>query len=649
MIPGAIAVMDNLPRLPNLKIDREELRRYDQREAARRFTAPKPRTQTVRTKTEEQLLELWRKVLNRHDIGYDDNFFLCGGDSVSALDVMLGIEKEFQYTAPLTVLAEAPTVSQLASRLETMSLGRSNMIRIHTAGRRHPLFAVYHAGTHALALLPILRSLGPDQPCYWLQPPGMDWTSTECATVPQIATYYIKEIKAVQPHGPYRLLGNSFGGHVVFEMALQLQEAGESIEFLAMLDTEAPTCVFGDRIDVFDPWGVRLRTLNAQPAPVSRFEAVTRSILETHIRMARDYALDAQSERNIFRGELTYFLCTGEPIVAGRDRRGLWRSFASAFRLLLVPGSYGTPDREPQYSALRNLLKACLNDDPVTGCDPARVYDRNYRMDNVHQPKYILGSMDDIYHVDQERIQGFVDEIRIDAEAILIKGWAVEPCRRQPAQTIAVFLDDQFLGYGASGESRPDIAKDLGMASVLFSGFSFRFEGAMAASAMRLPRLFVLSTDGWAAELRGSIEPVTIGSTRKLSNAEHAGVILAGNWSHREQWGVWSSGQQATVIFDASRLPHRFTVAIQANLFPPAPSPIQTVRVSDKSGNLLAVISNDQPNGEFTAKMEKSLTQPGPWASLIFAIDNPASPLDLGISQDRRKLGIGLVSLAFRE
>jgi acyl-CoA synthetase (AMP-forming)/AMP-acid ligase II/acyl carrier protein len=568
-----------------------------------------------RTKIQEMLLDLWRDVLKRPDIGCNDDFFLCGGDSVTAFDLMLRIEKEFQYTAPLTILAEAPTVSRLASRLETMTLGAvSNMIRIHPEGRRRPLFAVYHAGTHALALLPILRSLGPDQPCYWLQPPGMDWTGTECATVPQIAAYYIKEVKAVQPRGPYRLLGNSFGGHVVFEMALQLQEAGESIEFLAILDTEAPTCAFGDKVDVFDSRGLRLRTLNAQPAPVSRFEAVTRSILETHIRMARDYVLDSQSDRNIFRGELTYFHCTGEPIVAGHDRRGMWRSFVSGFRLLLVPGPYGTPDREPQYAVLRNLLRACLNDAPVTGCDPARVYDRDYRLDNVYQPKYILGSMGDVYRIDQERIQGFVDDIRINAEAILIKGWAVEPCRRQPAQIIAVFLDDQFLGYGASGESRPDVAKHLDTASVLFSGFYFRFEGAVAANAMRRPRVFVLSSDGWAAELRGTIEPVTIGLTRKLSNTEHADVILGGNWSYREQWGVWSSGHQATVIFDASCLPHRFTVAIQANLFPPAASPTQTVRVSDESGNLLTIISNEQPSGEFTAKMEKSLTQLGPWA-----------------------------------
>jgi hypothetical protein len=166
---------------------------------------------------------------------------------------------------------------------------------------------------------------------------------------------------------------------------------------------------------------------------------------------------------------------------------------------------------------------------------------------------------------------------------------------------------------------------------------------------MRRPRLFVLSSDGRAAELRGAIEPVAIGSTKKLSNTQHLGVILGGSWSSREQWGVWSSDQRASVIFDASSLPDHFTVAIQANLFPPGPSPIQTVRVSDENGNLLTIISNGRPNGEFTVKMQKSFTQQGPWESLVFDIDGPTSPHELGTSQDRRKLGIGLVSLTFQE
>jgi hypothetical protein len=78
-------------------------------------------------------------------------------------------------------------------------------------------------------------------------------------------------------------------------------------------------------------------------------------------------------------------------------------------------------------------------------------------------------------------------------------GWAVDDCQRQPAQTIAVFLGDRFLGYGASGAPRPDVVQDL---PVEYAGFDFKFRRAAVVGAMERPRLFVLSSNGRAAELR---------------------------------------------------------------------------------------------------------------------------------------------------
>src|SRR5262249_185349 len=79
MVPASITMLDTLPLLSNFKIDREELRRRDQlaREharAARPISQAQPQTQTQRT-----LLAMWRDVLERPDIGCDDDFFLFGG------------------------------------------------------------------------------------------------------------------------------------------------------------------------------------------------------------------------------------------------------------------------------------------------------------------------------------------------------------------------------------------------------------------------------------------------------------------------------------------------------------------------------------------------------------------------------------------
>jgi len=55
-----------------------------------------------------------------------------------------------------------------------------------------------------------------------------------------MATYYIKELQTVQPQGPYFLGGHSFGGHVAFEMAQQLQRHGHEVALLVILDSTAP-------------------------------------------------------------------------------------------------------------------------------------------------------------------------------------------------------------------------------------------------------------------------------------------------------------------------------------------------------------------------------------------------------------------------
>jgi len=510
MVPSSIKILTALPRLSNFKIDREELGRWDQLEREELFTAPTGPLAESSGELQATLLELWRDVLNRRDIGPEDDFFLCGGDSLAAVDLFQRIERKLHYKLPLTILTEAPSVSQLAARLKTGPVAPIGMIGIHSAGNRRPLFAVHGMHSHTLGLLPILRSLGPDQPAYGLQPPAMDWASAGCTALPHIAEHYIREIKSLQPHGPYRLLGTSFGGLVVFEMALQLQRMGEPVEFLAIVDTSPPTCMSEDGVDL---WPDQITIW--RPQQVGPIERLHVRVAETHWRMTRNYVLDSRSAENIFRGELTFICCTGNPVVASRDRRRLWHRFAPQLRLLPLPIPHDVTYRGSGNTALQNLLRACLEGEPQIASDPARVYDRSYRLDS-RDPHRILGSLGDAYHIEQERMQGYLEEVSFNAETIKLSGWAIEPHQRQPAHLIAVFLGDRFLGYGASCEFRPDVAKRLAATSAKYAGFNFTFPRSAAVGVVGRPRLFVLSSDGCAAEIVeapqqfGSIEDYNI-------------------------------------------------------------------------------------------------------------------------------------------
>jgi hypothetical protein len=66
-----------------------------------------------------------------------------------------------------------------------------------------------------------------------------------------------------------------------------------------------------------------------------------------------------------------------------------------------------------------------------------------------------------------------------------------------------VFLGDRFLGYGASGTPRPDLAQYVLPTSVEHAGFYFVFRRAAVVGRTERPRLFVLSNNGHAAELQG--------------------------------------------------------------------------------------------------------------------------------------------------
>lgn len=52
-----------------------------------------------------------------------------------------------------------------------------------------------------------------------------------------MAAHYVKEIRELQPTGPYHLGGRSFGGNVAFEMARQLRAAGEEVALVAVMDS----------------------------------------------------------------------------------------------------------------------------------------------------------------------------------------------------------------------------------------------------------------------------------------------------------------------------------------------------------------------------------------------------------------------------
>ncbi|MHC8564424.1 alpha/beta fold hydrolase [Streptomyces albidoflavus] len=111
------------------------------------------------------------------------------------------------------------------------------LLPLREKGGRTPLFCVHPAGGVGWMYSALTHHLDADRPVYALQDRGLNGPGRLHSSVEDMAADYVAEIRALRPHGPYQLLGWSFGGLVAHAMACQLQLAGERVERLVLLDS----------------------------------------------------------------------------------------------------------------------------------------------------------------------------------------------------------------------------------------------------------------------------------------------------------------------------------------------------------------------------------------------------------------------------
>jgi thioesterase domain-containing protein/acyl carrier protein len=195
-----------------------------------------------RTLTEQALAEIWSEVLAVESVGIYDSFFELGGHSLLIVRAWSKVRKQFDENLPLATMFQSTTIEQLAQVVDAIepNAGRSPLVAIQPYGSKKPFFCVHPAGGLAMVYFPLAKAIGPEQPFYSFQYPMLHAGREPYGSIAEIAAEYITEMRAAQPEGPYLLGGWSFGGFVAFEMAQQLQESGEEVALLAMLDTMLP-------------------------------------------------------------------------------------------------------------------------------------------------------------------------------------------------------------------------------------------------------------------------------------------------------------------------------------------------------------------------------------------------------------------------
>jgi thioesterase domain-containing protein/phenylpyruvate tautomerase PptA (4-oxalocrotonate tautomerase family) len=170
-----------------------------------------------------------------------DNFFESGGNSLIAVSLINKINKEFQCSLPLQVLFEAPTIEDLARKIngEDAKLA-SRLVRLAAAGSKPPVYCWPGLGGYPMNLGLLANQIDIDRPFYGIQAYGINQGETPFPSIREMAAADIKEIIRIQPFGSYTLWGYSFGARVAFEAAYQLEQSGKRVDNLFLIAPGSP-------------------------------------------------------------------------------------------------------------------------------------------------------------------------------------------------------------------------------------------------------------------------------------------------------------------------------------------------------------------------------------------------------------------------
>ncbi len=234
MVPAAIVTLERFPLTPNGKVDRKALPAPAR--AALEFGATSAVTRDL---LDVQLIKLWEKVLNVRPVGLRDNFFDLGGNSLGAVRLFSEMRKMFGRSFPLSVLFQAPTVEKLADMIRKggWSPQWTSLVAIQPQGSKPTFFCVHGGGGNVLIYRELSRHLGTDYPFYGLQAHGVDGSNDYLTTTEAMAESYLREMRELQPEGPYYIGGFCMGGQVAFEMAQRLVQDGQQVNLLFVIDT----------------------------------------------------------------------------------------------------------------------------------------------------------------------------------------------------------------------------------------------------------------------------------------------------------------------------------------------------------------------------------------------------------------------------
>ncbi len=232
MVPAVVVPLDRLPLNPNGKLDRDALPPPPESSATGR-PAGSP--------TEEALRRIFAELLERPEVGVDQNFFDLGGHSLLAIRLVARVRDVLGADLGLGDVFDGATVASLADRLVrgAPAAGLDPVLALRATGVREPLFCLPPVTGLGWGYAGLLRHLGEQRPVYALQAPALSGDDLP-QSIEALVQRHLADIRRHRPHGPYHLVGFSFGAVLAHGLACRLRADGEEVGLLVAVDGYPP-------------------------------------------------------------------------------------------------------------------------------------------------------------------------------------------------------------------------------------------------------------------------------------------------------------------------------------------------------------------------------------------------------------------------
>lgn len=325
-----------------------------------------------------ELRNCWREVLPHapHDVNAD--FFLNGGDSLSAMELLARITEQTGERISMGEFARNPTIRGIAARLNLPAADEEpsdNLVKLQTGNSDQTLVCIHPGGGHIFCYQRLSRALQPEWTLYGLQAQGVDGRKAPHRNMAEMAEAYARQIEQQFAGRSVGLLGWSFGGLVAYEVMARLAHSQiVTIRDLWVVDA-APLyslvvlrSLFPDEklslrkiiqadhgllSQMFSEMAVRAHLVPPQ-APPHEIHAIFK-VFMANVEATLGYRAPQ------FNGRTNLLLARGGCSGMRHDVVAEWRAIATDLRVHYVEGTHLTMLQEPNVQGLAKRIRQTNN------------------------------------------------------------------------------------------------------------------------------------------------------------------------------------------------------------------------------------------------------------------------------------------------